>query len=110
MIWVGFLFAFIRVHSRLQVGPRNFRRSTTAAAQQAKTGTAFLHPANAPHSNRISGQKGNRLFTSGKCAAQQPHFRAKREPIFFFRNKFLRVLKLLADWNLACGENRPLGL
>jgi hypothetical protein len=46
------------------------------------------------------------FFASGKCAKQQPHFRAKRKPIFFFRNEFLGVLKLLADWNPACNKNQ----
>jgi hypothetical protein len=46
------------------------------------------------------------LSASGKCAKRQPHFRAKRKPIFFFRYEFLGVLKLLADWNPACNENQ----
>jgi hypothetical protein len=76
-------------------------------------GGVSLHPDTAtrhPRVNNWSDVKtnpgGGSLFASGKCAKQQRHFGQKGNLFFFFRNEFLGVLKLLADWNPACNENQ----
>jgi hypothetical protein len=101
------LFAFIRVHLRLQAFPP-FDNSGYATGRRHPTFAGI-----------ITNPMGSSHLASGQCATRQPHFRAKKEPsfcirkrvrpqthfrakrkpIFFFHNEFLGVLKLMADWN-----------
>jgi hypothetical protein len=64
-----------------------------------------------------TGRRNPSFADKSKSGWQQPFcvrqmrymataFPGKKEPIFFFHNKFLSVLKPLADWNPACNENQ----